>query len=153
MSIRNFSHTSNFFFGSTLLGEETLYRVQSCNLPGVSFSHIQTSKSSVIGWIQGDTIQYNDITLDIILDEGLKTWKEIINKIIKMRDPETSDGSNLEAESWLEIHDDNSNIVLKLILNGSRIDSISDVIFSTITEDEVLVMPLTIKYDYFTVGE
>jgi hypothetical protein len=151
MNPRNFSHSSNFFFGSTLFGEETLYRVQSCNLPGISFSHSMISKGAVQGWLQGDTIQYNDITLDIILDEGLKSWRDIVETAIRMRNPESSDGENIERTSWLEIHDDNSKVILKLVLNNSRIDNISDVIFSTITEDDILVMPITVKYDYFTV--
>ena len=148
---RNFTHTSNFFFGTTLFGEETLYNIQTCNLPGMNFSHIQVSKRSVMGNIQGDTIVYNDLSIGIIVDEELKVWKDIVGTLQKMREPEYSTAEQIERISWLEIHDDNSNKVLKIELTGSMIDSLGDLDFNTTGEDDIIVLPVNIKYDYYKI--
>ena len=150
---RNFSHTSNFFFGSNLFGEETLYAIQSCNLPGLSFTHIMTATRGVSAYIQGDTITYTDLNIEIIVDEELKTWKDIVGSMQKMRDPVTSSGELIEKISWLEIHDDNSKLILKLYFQGSKIESIGDLQYLSTGEDEILILPCTIKYDYYTIED
>lgn len=148
---RNFTHTSNFFFGTTLFGEETLYNIQMCNLPGMQFSHIQISRRAVQGNIQGDTLVYNDLNIDIIVDEKLEVWKDIVQSMQRMRDPKTSNGEQIERMSWLEIHDDNSNKVLRIELSGSMIESLGDLEFNTTGEDEIISLPVTVKYDYYKI--
>ncbi|MHB8097985.1 MAG: hypothetical protein ACYDD5_00135 [Sulfuricurvum sp.] len=148
---RNFTHTSNFFFGTSLFGEETLYNIQTCNLPGMQFNHIQVSHRAVQGFLQGDTIDYNDLNIDIIVDENLEVWKDIVTSMQIMREPKTSTAEKIERMSWLEIHDDNSNRVLKIELSGSMIESIGDLDFTTTGDDEVILLPVTIKYDFYKI--
>jgi len=151
-NMRSFSHNSNFFFQTNLFNEEeTSYAIQEVNLPGVSFSHIQTSARSVMGNIQGDTLTFNDLTLNLIIDEDLVVWKEIMNKILEMRNPENELGKQIEKYSYLEIHDDNSNKILKLEFINCMIESIDDLAYNTTSEDEVITCSITIKYDYFVV--
>jgi len=152
-NVRNFSHTSNFLFTGTLFGEETTYKLQSINLPGVSFSHPQLAGSSVLGWAQGDTAVYNAVNMSFIMDENLELWKEIHRYLVKMRDPETSFGELNEKQGYLEIHDDNSNLVLKLRFVNMVIESISDLDFSTIQEDEIMTLEVTALYDYYVIEE
>lgn len=149
---RNFSHNSNFFFQTNLFSEEeTSYAVQECNLPGMSFSHIQLGRSAVLGNIEGDTVSYNDLIVSLIIDEKLTVWKEIINKMQKMRDPISSEGELIEKKGFLEIHDDNSNLVLKLEFYNMMLEVIDDLNYNTTSEDEVITCTVTIRYDYYTV--
>lgn len=151
-NLRNFTHSSNFIFQTNLFtNEETNYNVQEAPLPGLSFSHIQASKSSAFLNFQGDTLTYNDLTLNFIMDEKLVIWREIVSSMLKMRDPYTTEGENIEKSSYLEIHDDNSKIVLKLEFINCMIESIDDLQYSTNTEDEIITCSVNIKYDYYTI--
>jgi len=149
MNLRNFTHGSNFFFGTTLFGEETLYAVQKCNLPGLGFSHINANRQSAQLFIQGDTLTFNDLNIDIIIDEELITWIDIVSTLLDMRNPENGESKQFGDRAWLEIHDDNTNKVLKLDFYGSIIESIGDLDFTTTEEDEVLTVGIVIKYDYY----
>ena len=152
MSIRNFTHNSNFIFTTNLFNDEqTSYGIQEVNLPGMSFSHIQVQRHSVLGNIQGDTITYNDLSLNIIVDEELNTWKEIVNKMQEMRNPDVSTAEKKEEMGYLEIQDDNTNKVLKLEFYGMIVESIDDLAYSTNGEDEIITMGVTIKYDYYQI--
>jgi len=150
-NIRNFSHTSNFFFSTTLFGEQTTYRLQSVNLPGLSFSHIQTSKSSVLGNLEGDTIIYSPLSMNFIIDENLDTWRELVSTAQKMRNPVDSTGELIEKYAILEIHDDNSNKILTLDFKGVMLESIGDLEFNTTSEDDILTLDVNVVYDYYVV--
>jgi len=151
-NIRNFSHTSNFIFTTTLFGEETTYALQSVNLPGISFSHITTSKSAVMFNLEGDTPTYSPLSAAFIVDENLETWRELTAIAQKMRNPETSEGALIEKMAHLEIHDDNSNLVIKLEFHGIMLESIGDLAFGTTSEDEILSLDIGMVYDYYTVA-
>ena len=149
---RNFTHNSNFFFQTNLFtDDETSYAIQECNLPGMSFSHIQVSKSSVFGNMQGDTITYNDLILSFIIDEDLVVWKEIVNKLQKMRTPEPTTGEEIMKMGYLVIQDDNTNEVLKLQFIDTMIENIDDLNYSTNSDDEIITCTITIRYDYYNI--
>jgi len=154
MNNRNFTHNSNFIFQTNLFNkEETIYSIQECNLPGISFSHIQINKSSVTGNFQGDTATYNDLSLTLIVDEKLTIWKDIVKTLQKMRDPYPSEAEEIVEYSYLEIHDDNSNLVVKLEFVDCLIESIGDLIYNTTEEDEIMTCEVSIKYDYYNIIE
>lgn len=153
MSTRNFTHNSNFIFGTNLFGEETTYAIQECTLPGVTFSHIDIGRQSVMGHMQGDTLVYNDLSISIIIDEELKTWKEIVQSMQQMRNPVDGNGKIIEKMGWLEIHDDNTNKILKLDFVGMMLESIDDLQYSTNSEDEIITCSIGLKYDYYTIEQ
>jgi hypothetical protein len=148
---RNFTHNSNFFFGTNLFGEETMFNIQTCNLPGLNFSHIQTGRQSSLLNFQGDTLTFNDLTVDIIVDEDLEIWKDIAGSMLKMRDAESGHGELIEKNSWLDIHDDNGKSVLKLRFKNCLIESIDDLAYNTNADDEIITVSVTIKYDYYEI--
>jgi hypothetical protein len=149
---RNFTHNSNFFFQTNLFNkDETSYAVQECNLPGLSFSHIQISKRSAFANEQGDTISYNDLNISLIIDEDLVVWKDIITSMQNMRNPVTTEGEEYMKYGYLIIQDDNTNQIIKLEFIDMIIESIDDMTFNTNSEDEIITCTVTIKYDYYVV--
>lgn len=149
---RNFSHNSNFFFQTNLFAEEeTSYAIQECNLPGMNFSHIQIASSAVFGNMEGDTVTYNDLIISLIIDEDLVVWKEIINKMQRMRNPITSEGELIKKMGYLEIHDDDSNPILKIEFTDMMVEVIDDLNYNTTDEDEVITCTVTLRYDYYTI--
>jgi len=152
MSHRNFSHNSNFIFQTNLFENDTFfYYLQECNLPGLSFSHIEMPKNAVLGNIQGDTITYSPLSISIIIDEKLETWKNIINVAQKMRNPVSSTGEPISKWGHLTIQDDNTNQVVKLEFRDMMLESISDLTYSTTSEDEIITCTVDIKYDFYTI--
>lgn len=151
-AIRNFSHNSNFVFQTNLFeDEETIYGIQGVNLPGVNFTHVQVQRSAIMGNIQGDTMIYNDLSVQLIMDEKLVIWKSIMSKLQKMREPGHSTSEQIERMGYLIIQDDNANQMLKLEFTGMMIESIDDLQFASNSDDEIITCGVTIKYDYFTV--
>ena len=114
---------------------------------------MQTSKGSVFGNLQGDTLTYTDLTLNFLMDENLVIWKETLHKMLKMRDPNTTVGGQLEKYGYLEIHDDNSKEVLKLEFVNCMIESIDDMQFSTVQDDKIITYSVTIKYGHYNIVE
>jgi len=152
MSSRNFTHNSNFIFNTNLFSDEDVsYYVQEANLPGLGFSHIQVGRQSSMMNFQGDTLIYNDLTLNFIIDEELKVWKDIIVKMQKMREVYEGTAENIEKSGYLEIHDDNSKIIIKIEFINLMIESIDDLQFSTNTEDEIITCSINLKYDYYNI--
>jgi hypothetical protein len=152
MSTRNFTHNSNFIFTTNLFNDENVsYYIQEANLPGLSFSHIQVSRQSTSMNFQADTLTYNDLTLNFIIDEELSVWKNIVSKMQKMRDVYSGEGELIEKSGYLEIHDDNSNIILKVEFINLIIESIDDMQYSTNTEDEIITCSINLKYDYYNI--
>ena len=148
---RNFTHNSNFFFGTNLFGDEALFNIQTCNLPGLNFAHIQAGKQSSMLNFQADTLNFNDLTVDIIVDEKLEIWKDIAGSLLKMRDAETGFSEMIEKNSWLEIQDDNAHKVLKLKFSNCLIESIDDLVYNTNADDEIITCSVTIRYDYYEI--
>jgi len=152
MSNRNFTHNSNFTFQTNLFGDNTTYGIQEVALPGMSFSHIQIGRQSVLGNLQGDTLNYNDLSINIIMDEELKIWKEIVSTLQdKMRSPDQGIGKQVEKIGFLEIQDDNTHKVLKLEFHGMMIESIDDLSYNTNSEDDIITVGVNLKYDYYTI--
>jgi hypothetical protein len=131
---------------------ETVYNIQECNLPGMSFSHISTSKRSSNLNFQGDTITFNDLTVNIIVDEKLNVYKDIISTLLKMREPYSSEGELIQKNAWIEIQDDNTNTILKVNFHNCFIESVDDLSYSTNNEDEIITCSCTIRYDYYTIS-
>jgi len=146
---RNFTHNSNYTFITNLFGDETAYAVQSVNLPGLSFSHIDISQRGILGTIQGDTITFNDLSVNIIIDEKLEVWKDIVTSLLKMREPEYNTAEVIEKYGFLIIEDDQRREVIKLKFVNMKIESIDDLSYNSNSEDEIITCGVVLKYDYF----
>jgi len=154
MSTRNFTHNSNFTFTTNLFNDEEIsYYIQEVNLPGLSFSHIQLGRQSSLMNVQADTLNYNDLTLNFIMDEDLKVWKDIIKKMQSMREVYEGTAEEIKKFGYLEIHDDNSRKILKLEFIDIMIESIDDMQYSTNTDDDIITCSVNLKYDYYNISE
>ncbi len=150
MNLKNFLHNSSVYFMMNIFGRELSYNVQRVNLPGISFSNIELSKTAQRFYKQGDTPSYNTLSVDIIIDENLKIWKELVQTIQMMTIEGNGDMNLTEFTSYLNIYDEKDQGVLKLSFIDCVIQSISDVEFETSGDDTELVVSLTIDYAFYT---
>ena len=150
-NVRNLAFDSNVFFGSTLLSQDTLYRVQETELPGITVNHInENTKVGVIN-IQGSIAEYSPISITLILDEDLLIWKEIIKIMQKYHTPGTNLCEPLVGDSWIEIRDNRNNYKFKLELKNTYIKSIGNVTYKTTGDNEIITVKIELVYDYFEV--
>ena len=149
-NVKNFSHSSSVYFVMDIFGREVTYNVQRVNLPGISFSNIELAKTAQRFLKQGDTPTYNTLSVDIILDENLEIWKEIVSTFQKMTIEGDGDMYLTEFSSFLHIFDEKDKSILKLDFIDCVLQSIGDIEFDTTSDDEELTLTLTIDYAFFT---
>lgn len=153
MNNRNFTHTSNFIFGTNLFSEDVTYYAQTINVPGISFGHIESSTRSVKFNLQSDTMEFSPLNITLIVDEQLENWKQIFKTLKRMREQDKGTGEKVEEYLWIEIHDDNSQKILHLDFYGAMLESLGDLTFNTTSEDEIVTTDIVIKYDYYDIKE
>ena len=151
MANRNFLTSSNFQFITDLFGEEISYNIQSVNLPGVGFNHIEISKGSIKGRIQDDTLNFDMLSITFIIDEDLEIWKQMIKTLFIMRDVTDSTSQCVYKNGILLIKNQNSETKAKLEFKDLQIEKIGEVTFNTTeSEDEFITCTVDLTYDYFT---
>lgn len=150
MNIKNFTHQSNIFFGSTLFGRDFTAFVQRLNLPGISFSNIELSKTATKFYIQGDTPNYENLTIDLIVDEEFIVWREIMNHFQLMTKVGNGDQTPMVFSSFLHIFNEKDKSILRIDFTDCVLESISSLEFDTTSDDQELTISLSINYAYFT---
>jgi len=152
MNFRNFAHKSNFVFVTNLFGEESTYSIQSANLPGISLQSIDSSHRGMNLSFQGDTLDFSELNIEMILFEDFSNWIEVVDTFNKMRELEDNEMNIEERRSTLFLQDENQDNILKIDFFNSKLLSVSDIEFSTSDDtDEEITFSLSIKYDYYTV--
>jgi len=126
--------------------------VQEANIPGITLGQMDIGWQAMKDKRTGDSIEYNDFTLTIILDEDLKVYKEIYNSLILAHNPDTN---TLEVQDnlfdgYFYLLTNKNNIQHTLHLFDAWIKNIDDIqLTHTSSEDEQITVTMTICYNYF----
>jgi hypothetical protein len=153
-SNKNFALDTSIYFGTTLFTEDTLYNVQSVNLPGVDFSHPQiASRSGALITGQADNITFNDLQITLIIDEGFNIWKEVMVNAFKMvRVTQPMFDKNFR-DAYVVITDSQGNDILKVWFRNAQITSIGDLSYASSNMNEHLTLDVGLKYDYMEIQD
>lgn len=151
MNTRNNAFNSNILFGSTIFSKDTIYQVQDTELPGIEVNHVQENTRVGHINIQGSTSKYNPIKLTVLVDEDLKVWKELIGVMQKYHIPGTNECEPLVGDSWIEFRDNRNNYMFKVELKNCYISSVSNLSYSTTSNNESLSLDIELIYDYFEI--
>jgi len=126
--------------------KHTQYFAVSASFPAVSLPEVTTGFRNLQGFVPGDKLTYDPLTVRIAIDESLESYREIFNWIY----------SNTST-SELKIHD----ITLYFLTNHNNISrsvrfanafptNIGGVEFNVQqTESEYAYIDVTFRYDYF----
>lgn len=126
--------------------KHTQYFAVSASFPSVSLPEITTGFRNLQGFVPGDKLAYDPLTVRIVIDESLESYREIFNWIY----------SNTST-SELKIHD----ITLYFLTNHNNISrsvrfanafptNIGGIEFSVQQNDsEYAYVDVTFRYDYF----
>jgi hypothetical protein len=151
---KNYALDTSIYFGTTLFSEETLYNVQSVNLPGVDFSHPQiASRSGALITGQADNITFNDLQITLIIDEGFSIWKEVMVNAFKMVKVTQPMFNKNYHDAYVIITDSQGNDILKVWFRNAQITSIGDLPFASSNMNEHLTLDIGLKYDYMEIQD
>jgi hypothetical protein len=135
--------------------EEIEYYIQEVNLPGLSIEHSKPLKGRYAAQIQGGVINYEDLSIKMLIDENFSIWKQIVKKIQFYRDD--SNNGELQTDNknstLIVMSPDSEDVIMRVVLYGCKIKSIESVSFSSTENDDQLSVGITISFDYLEIQE
>ena len=153
MNAKNFNHSSNIYFGCDLFSRDFIANVQRVNLPGISFNNISMDKMATHFFKQGCTPVYSTLSLDLIIDENLNIWKEMVNKLQTMTSVGVGDLTMTEFTSFIHIFNEKDKSILKIDFIDCILNSLGDIQFESTGDDTELVTTLTIDYAFYRIND
>ena len=145
--MNNFFQSSNFKVFLPFIQDEQ-FSVQSIELPGFSFTlpevFAQSSKRALLG---GDSITFDPVTIEFIIDEDLHTYKKIIKWFLKSVNPNNGRIDNQDFTCGIELTDNAGHSLLCLQMYGCRFETVSSVNLTSNSEDQELVLSVTMRFD------
>lgn len=152
MSVINLFKSCNFLI--TLKNQHTIeLMIQQASIPGVTINEMPVNWQGLKDKMPGDSIDFNNLSLQVLLDEELNTFKEIYNNLIFSHDPVNNAYSPLKAifDATLHLTTNKNNIQHEIKFFDCWVSNFSDITLSSDTsEDEQLVVNLDIVYNFFT---
>ncbi len=143
------------------------YFCQSVNLPGVSMSPAEQETPFVKIYRPGDKMDFDDFTIDFLLDEDMQAWLEIFNWMQGMTFPENFDQyrnlKNLSRYTQYKAEPQYSDGSLNILtaLNNANFQvnfidmfptQLSSIHFNSTDENTTtLSATATFRYTYYTV--
>lgn len=151
MNYNNLAQKTNFLGGSSQFKNIPFFII-NVNIPGINFSHPMIGgRHSVQNKLPSDNVQYNNLTLEMLIDEDLIIYKEIFDIINSQINIEEGKFSGFDFDYWIEITNSKNEKVLKLDFYGCRIESISDIILDSQDDSTEYTLTLDISYDYYKI--
>lgn len=148
---RNFQRDTQVEFGTLLFGEEAVFNIQNVTLPGISTTNPEVHKRGVKGFLQGDSMEFEEITLTFLADEEMTVWKQVMGHMFDHIEIPSGNMTMNSADSWITINGSDGGKVLKLYLHNCSINNIGSLQYDTTSEDEVLTFDVSLNYDYFEI--
>ena len=150
MNYNNLAQKTNYTAGSDKLDLLPFY-LTSVNVPGVSLSHAEVGGRAGKFNITGDTITYNALSFEMLVDEDFEIYHEFMDKIMQNVDSEYGTFENVEFDFWIEVNNNKGNKVFKMEFYNCRLESIGDIQLDTQDDLTEYTMSVDLKYDYFKI--
>lgn len=150
MNYNNLAQNTNFLAGSSKL-QLTPFYLQSVNIPGVSISHPEIGgRSSHKMKLTGDTVQYNPLSIELIIDEDFLIFHEFMDIVNQNISSETGTFGDLSFDFWVEVTNSKGNKLFKVEFDNCRIESIADVFLNTQDIDSQ-ILSVSFLYDKYRI--
>lgn len=149
----NIAQRTNFILGTSKLPKSVLM-VQTVSIPSISVNHITGigGRFGVQLKVGADNSEYSDISVDVLLDEDLEVFKEVMQLMQAQVHPGDGIFEDTDWEFWLQINNNKGHPLFRIDFIHSRLSSISDISLDSM-DDSQNTMSLTITYDYYTISE
>lgn len=151
MNYNNLAQKTNFTAGSSVFKDVPFF-ITALNIPGFNLNHNPLgARGGTHVLSSGDTISWNQLSIDILLDEDLKIYSELMAIIKKNINVESGTFDDFIFDFWIEINNNKGNLVLKLNFTNCRIDSIGDIQLDTQDDSTEHLMNFSMVYDFYTI--
>ena len=149
INTRNYSQKTNFLCGSPTLKLLPFY-VTNLTIPGITANVPEVSgRFGASNKFSAANITFNDLSLDVLLDQNYRIYIDIYNLIKVHIDDGTFE--NFYFEFWIQVTDDFGKTVFKIDFHDCQIETIGDLELGTQDETTERTFNINIKYDYYTI--
>ena len=107
-------------------------------LPGITIGTIENKFMSMQDYRPGDSLTYNPLTLTVLCDQALETYKEVFSILNATHDPFTNKLSVSQEifDGYLMLTSNKNNIIHKIHFYDCFITDISDINFQTTSGED-----------------
>lgn len=145
----NLADVSRFLVGSDTL-KLTPFFIKTFNIPSIAFSHLElNNRSGTALHLGADTIDFNDLSLDIMLDSDFKTYFELLDLAFTEVDWETGNFAMPAFDLWVQVLNANGEVLFRIDFKNCRISSVGEVSLDPAAELGS-TLNVGIVYDYWT---
>jgi len=149
INTRNYSQKTNYMCGSSTM-EILPFYVTTLNLPGITTNIQEVSgRYGAPTNITPSNMTFNSLSLEVLLDEDFKIYKDIF-KNIKI-DVTTGTFQSAYFDFWTAFTDDMGKVIMKVEYHDCLIESLGELSFATNDDTTEQVFSLDLKYDYFNI--
>jgi hypothetical protein len=150
MNYNNLAQKTNYIAGSYKLALTPFY-LTAVNIPGLNFNHIEVGGKAGRFNVTGDTLVYNALSFEMLVDEDFKIYHEFMDKAVANINPESGTFAAQEFDFWIQINNSKGNKLFLIEFYNCRLESIGDIMLDS--QDEITEHNVTIdiKYDYFKI--
>lgn len=151
MNYNNLAQKTNWTAGTDKFPLVPFY-LTNISIPGMNFSVPETgSRFGARINLASDTITYNSLSFDFLIDEDFEIYKTFYDYIYQSINPEKGTFADTSFDLWVELNNSNSNKIMKFEFYNCRIESIGDIELDTTSDETEIVMNLGLKFDYFKI--
>lgn len=151
MNYNNLAQKTNYIAGSDKF-EQLPFYLTNVNIPGINFSHPAIGgRGSAKLNVGGDTLTYNTLSFEMLIDEDFTIYTEFMNKVIENISVENATFADNTFDFWIQINNNKGNKIMKMEFFNCRVESIGDIQLDTQDDMTEHLMNVEIKYDYFEV--
>lgn len=149
INTRNYSQKTNYMCGSNTMDLLPFY-VTTLNLPGITTNVQELSgRQGAITNLTPATMSFNSLSLEVLLDEDFKIYRDII-KNIKI-DVKTGTFESAYFDFWTSFTDDMGKVIMKVEYHDCIIESLGELSFATNDDTTEQTFSIDIKFDYFEI--
>lgn len=147
MSVPTNQNTTNYYIILTDKLSTIQFYLQRVNIPGIISNAIEDLSFGRTIKIPGDSLAFEDLSFDILLDKELKTYEEVYDNIIGSNNPQTGllTPSKKIFQATLVISTHKNNPEVKFIFDNVIIERIGSIQLD-VTASGNIVLPVSCTF-------
>ena len=151
-NINNLAQHINYIVGSNELELFPLY-MQSFTIPGISFSHPEYGGryGSKVKF-QADCITFNQVTLQLLLDETFNSYREFMQKAFSLYNPQNGTFTQKDFNIFIVPNNTKGHPLFVCNIYDCKIESIDDIDLGLSDSSPYNTFSVTITYNYYTMS-
>lgn len=144
----NLADVSQFLVGSDTL-KLTPFFIKNFTIPSIAFAHPEmATRSGVKLHLGADSIDFNELSLEVMLDSNFNTYFELLDLAMQEVDWDRDSFAMPSFDLWVQILNQSGELLFRVDFKHCRISSVGEVSLDP-TAELGSTVAVTIVYDYF----